>query len=109
LESVQAQEMRQRWEYAELSQDGTASMAGGAEASVTWSDSQRSVSAGDFRGLARKLGMTVRRDDSTSLLNAVGAQGWEVAGQSATSWSMTPSSTTGALGQTQYWTLKRPR
>jgi hypothetical protein len=104
-----AQAPAPRWEYAELSFDGTASVAGEAKASVTWEDSQRSTSASDFRSLARKLGWSLRRDDSTSILNAAGAQGWEVTSQSATSWTMSPTSSTGAVGQTQYWTLKRPK
>ena len=108
-ESAQAKDRGQRWEYAELSFDGTASVAAGTKALVTWEDGQRSVTAANFRELGKKLGLPVRRDDSTSMLNAAGGQGWEVTSQSATSWAMSPTSNSGALGQTQYWTLKRPR
>jgi hypothetical protein len=108
-ESAHAQGLGQRWEYAELCFDGTASVAGGTKASVTWEDGQRSVSAANFRELGRKLRLPIRRDDSTSMLNAAGAQGWEVTSQSATSWALSPTSNSGALGQTQYWTLKRPK
>lgn len=64
----------QRWEYAELSVVGNAVKG-------TWSLERPTgkVEGDSYRAVAKKAGLTVQDDSSTSVLNALGSQGWELA------------------------------
>jgi len=93
-----------RWEYAE---SGYTHIAGGT-ATYTWEDPTRTFSASTVGALAKRLGVTANRGDSTSFLNAMGAQGWELVSDSHAIGVSSTLAATNVL-DVRYWTLKRRR
>ena len=75
---------RDHWEYAELS--SKAFNRGGREATFTvkWEGPNGEHTANGFKEIGSKLGFTLSATHSTSLLNALGKEGWELVTHSRT-------------------------
>ena len=102
---AQAQSPGRRWEYAELS---TVQPTNGSS-TYRWEDSYRAVQANGYIALSNKIGVIAKRDDSTSVLNGLGTQGWELVSQSQTAAVSNNAYGGVAAVSTFSWTLKRPR
>lgn len=64
-----------RWEYAELSYVHSHS---NGQTYFRWEGPKGTSDADSYANLAKKLGSASTRDDSTSILNYLGSQGWEL-------------------------------
>jgi hypothetical protein len=101
LQTASAQEKRVKWEYAELvyrtvpsrpagkDNEGNEVPAVPAKATIRWTTGTGEISVNGWEELAEKLKATVKKEDSMSfqkiqVLNALGAEGWELVEQGNT-------------------------
>ena len=100
-----------KWEYAELSSFADANTRP-RSFSVSWEDATQTFNGKSWSELAEELGYLGIQNNSTALLNALGAEGWELVNHSIARGLTEIHTGSGFCNFTEtflVWTLKRAK